>query len=170
MSSKVSRSNNTSVEPKVYVSKSLRFDVKNLEKKFYRADLEFYGIDHSGPSYEGRVFVNNPQANRKTPKTFKNGYFGSFYIFGHGGCFGDLGHCEIKGERRPYDLRPEHPLTPAYKRLIVTEQLKKMPRSTNEFTIYIVPVIRGDGRGMNKEDVENVVNLEKVSIITYNLG
>ena len=27
-----------------------------------RADLVFYGVDHSGPSYEARVFINNPAA------------------------------------------------------------------------------------------------------------
>ena len=157
------------MQPKIYVSKPLRLDVKKLDKKFYRADMEFYGIDHSGPSYEGRVFVNNPHANQKTPTTFKNGYFGSFHIFGHGGCFGDTGHCEVRRERRPYDVRPDHPLTPAYKRIIVTDQLKKMGKSTNEFTVYIVPVLNYDGADIAKEDIEAVVKVEKISIVAYNL-
>ena len=32
-----------------------------------RADLTFYGLDHSGPSYQVRVFFNNPNAGPDTP-------------------------------------------------------------------------------------------------------
>ena len=54
----------------------------------YRIGIEFHGLDHSGPSYEGMVFINNSEATLKTPTTIKNGYVGSYHIFGHGGCFG----------------------------------------------------------------------------------
>ena len=100
-------------KPKIYVSKPLYLDINKLENRFKRADIEFHGVDHSGASYEGRVFLNNPNANRTTIKTAPNGYVGSFYIFGHGGCYGNEGHCEVHNERRPYDRRPSSPLTPA---------------------------------------------------------
>ena len=77
---------------KVYVSKPIKIDFKNLENLFERADLEFYDIEHAESSFEGRVFLNNPDANINTEKTKENGYVDSFYVFSHGGCFGDAGH------------------------------------------------------------------------------
>ncbi len=65
--------------------------VNELPSQFSRADLEFIGVDHSGASYEARVFVNNPSADIGTQTNEANGYAGSYYIFGHGGCFGDIG-------------------------------------------------------------------------------
>src|SRR6185436_18305022 len=54
-----------------------------------RADLVFYGVDHAGPSYEARVFINNPNADADTERVDEQGYAGSFSVFGHNGCFGD---------------------------------------------------------------------------------
>ncbi len=96
--------------PKCYVSPSV--DLSALIPNFRRADLEFMEVDHSGASFEARVFIDNPTANQDTPKIPQAGYATSFYIFGHGGCFGDVGHCDIH-ERRLYDPRPTHQLTPA---------------------------------------------------------
>jgi tyrosinase len=149
-------------KPKPFVSKPLHLNVKTLENPFKRADIEIYGIDHSGSSYEGRVFLNNPDANHSTSKTRAKGYAGSFYIFGHGGCYGDVGHCEIHGDRRSYDYRPSHPLTPAYKRIIATDIIRQLGKKTSEFTITIVPVL---AKGTIITD--EVVKFERISIITY---
>jgi hypothetical protein len=63
-------------------------------QKSIKTTLVFQGINHAGPSYEGRVFLNNKRANEKTKTTSANGYAGSFFIFGHGGrCYGGSGHC-----------------------------------------------------------------------------
>ena len=35
---------------------------------FTRADLEFRGVDHSGPSYEARIFLDEPQRRRRNPQ------------------------------------------------------------------------------------------------------
>ena len=67
---------------------------KSSETQFARADLVFEGVDHSRASYEVRVFLNNPEATDATPKDPDRGYAGRFVVFGHGGCFGDAGHCE----------------------------------------------------------------------------
>ena len=103
--------------------------------------MEFHRVDHSADSYEGRVFLNNLNASQDTPKILKEGYVGSYHIFGHGGCYGDVGHCEIRRDRRPYDYRPPHQLTPLYKRLIVTDALRKFGKDTDKFTVTIVPVL-----------------------------
>src|SRR5258708_32136807 len=125
--------------PKRYVSSKIL--VKHLDGDFSRADLIFEGLDHSGPPYEGRVFLNNEGAHAGTPTTPENGYAGSFHIFGHGGCYGDdITHCQITGPRRPYDPRPGHPPTPARKVLIATGALKPACAKGNEKTVTIVPV------------------------------
>jgi hypothetical protein len=151
-------------EAKPYVSNPIFLNIKKLENSFYRADLEFHGVDHSAESYEGRVFINNRDANKTTAKTFANGYVGSFHIFGHGGCYGDVGHCEIRKDKRPYDQRPPHQLTPLYKRLIVTDDLRKLGKNTDKFIISIVPVLGG---GTIMKDVKDIVKLDRISLITY---
>jgi hypothetical protein len=152
-----------SQQPQPYISKPIRLNIKKLENPFYRADLEFHRVDHSADSYEGRVFLNNPNANQDTPKTLKEGYVGSYHIFGHGGCYGDDGHCEIRRDRRPYDYRPPHQLTPLYKRLIVTDALRKFGKDTDKFTVTIVPVLAGGSTMKN----EHIVKVDKISIVTY---
>jgi hypothetical protein len=150
--------------PKIYVSKEIEFDISKLEKEFYRADIEIYDVDHSGPSYEGRIFLNNQQANHNTELTLKNGYVGSYNIFGHGGCFGDLGHCDVPTERRMYDHRPSHQLRPQYKRIIITEALKEIGKTTSKFIITIVPYLYGEPPEGEPLDV---VKFQKIGIITY---
>src|SRR5690349_15704018 len=80
---------------------------------FTRADVVFTGVDHSGPSYEVRLYFNNVRADAATPRTPEEGYAGRFHVFGHGGCYGDVGHCDVPAPSAdPTDLRPSHPLTP----------------------------------------------------------
>jgi hypothetical protein len=149
---------------KKLVSGPLKFDIEKLDNTFYRVDLQFHGIDHSGPSYEGRIFINNPQADQNTPTTLENGYVGSYNIFGHGRCFGDVGHCEIRRAISPFDYRPSHPLTPAFKRIRITDQIKKIGNDRKEFVITIVPILSGS----LEDQTEDVVKLERISIVSYN--
>jgi hypothetical protein len=136
-----------------------------LDAAFVRADLVFDGLDHSGPSFEARIFINNPDADATTELTAQNHYAGRFHIFGHGGCFGDVGHCEVRGVPRPYDPRPAHPLTPMRKIVIATEALRReIKRSTKGLTLTIVPIVRS---GTERCDYENVLKFERVSVVTY---
>jgi hypothetical protein len=155
-----------SPRPKIYVSDPISLGLDKPAGTFYRIDLEIYGLDHGGASFEGRVFVNNQNANQDTPKTEEHGYVGSFYVFAHGGCFGDLGHCEVKMERRDYDLRPSHPLTDMFTRLIITEPLRRqIEKGQKEFVFTIVPVVKGGDPAMC--DFENVLKFERLSLVTY---
>lgn len=149
---------------KKVVSEPLKFDIEKLGDKLYRVDLQFHGIDHSGPSYEGRIFINNPQADQNTRITLENGYVGSYHIFGHGRCFGNVGHCDITGPVSPFDYRPSHPLTPAFKRIRITDQIKKIGKNKKELAITIVPILSGRVEDQTKD----VVKLERISIISYN--
>jgi hypothetical protein len=92
-------------------------------RPFARADLIFYDVDHSGPSFEARVFMDQRGVSHGADSTHR-AYVGSFFIFGHNGCFGDVGHCDIPTERDPFDLRPAHQLEPALRVLTVTDAVR----------------------------------------------
>lgn len=108
-----------------------------VTEEFPRADLIFLGVDHSGPSYEARIFFNNPQADISTALDLEQGYAGSFMVFGHGACYGEEGHCDPRSEYHDvFDLRPPHPLTPITRTVIVTEALRRL--ETEELTVTVV--------------------------------
>ena len=151
--------------PKVYHSKPIHFDIEKTDGKIQRADVELYGVNHSGMSYEGRIFLNNTTANQETPKTLDNGYAGSFFIFGHGGtCLGDVGHCVVRPNRRHYDLRRSHPLTPLYTRVIVTEVFEEIAKNNKEITISIVPVVTKTKKSYD----QSILKFQKLTLVTYN--
>lgn len=123
---------------------TVKLERPDPSQPFSRADLEFRGVDHSGPSYEGRVFFDNPSANESTPAEVDHGYAGSFHVFGHGGCFGELGHCDITpGGRGVYDRRLPHPLTPLFKTVIVTDALRRVLETGKgeTFTVTVAAVV-----------------------------
>src|SRR4051812_1990132 len=124
-----------------YTTKPVAIDFADPSHRLASADLEIIGIQHAEASYEGRVYFNNTKADASTPKTLEQGYAGSFHIFGHGGCFGDVGHCEINEKSDPFDLRDPHPLMPISKRIPVTEALKYYARANQPVTITVVPVV-----------------------------
>jgi hypothetical protein len=151
---------------KTYVSKELQLDISKLENDFKRADIEIHNVDHSGLSYEGRVFLNNPNASQKTKLTLDEGYVGSYHIFGHGGCYGDLGHCAIPKERGKYDFRPSHHLKPEYKRIIITDALRKLGKNTDKFIISIVPFVPSRTSESNSNS-RDIIKFDKIGIVTY---
>lgn len=91
---------------------------------FTRADLEIYGINHFRPSFTVHVYLNAPDTDELDPED--DSYAGSFSIFGHQRCSGDEGHCDVHRHLRRFDDRPSHPLTRAFKRVIVTEPLRRV--------------------------------------------
>jgi hypothetical protein len=111
---------------KHYVSSPLALPTTDGQlAPFERADLIFYGVDHSGPSYEARIFLNNGDAGFQTPCDTDNGYAGAFYVFGHGGCVGDEGHCDIDDRYEDeFDYRAPHPIQPWTKIVTVTHALR----------------------------------------------
>ena len=90
----------------------------------FRADLIFYGVDHSGSSFQARVYLDAPRADASSGRDDPR-YAGAFHVFGHGGCFGDEGHCDVPSEPGdPFDLELPHPLTPQTKVVDITEALR----------------------------------------------
>ena len=147
-----------------FVSSPIALD--RMGSGFHRADLVFYGLDHSGLSYEVRIFFNRPDATADTPKTAEQGYVRSFYLFGHGGCAGQPGHCDVPDSRRPFDRRPQHQLTPATRWVTVTEATRQAMAAGRELTVTLVPVVASASRARRDEDAD-IMALDHVSLVTY---
>lgn len=130
------------------------------DRPFERADLIFLGVDHSGDSFEGRVFFDPRGVGREAGLDHK-AYVGSFYILGHGGCFGDVGHCDIPAERDPFDLRPAHQLEPATRVLTVTDAVTGLLERGVE-AAKVTVVAQTEGRASNA-----VLAFDRVRLATY---
>jgi hypothetical protein len=145
---------------------SVPISLANLDARFQRADLVFHGLDHSGPSYEVRIFFNRPDATADTPLAPEQGYVRSFYLFGHGGCAGQPGHCHVPATRRPYDMRPPHQLTPATRWVTVTDATRRALAAGHELTVTLVTVVTSAGPAKPDEDAD-LMALQRVSLVTY---
>jgi len=133
------------------------------QPEFYRADLHFHRVEHRGDSYEGRIFFNAPDAGPETPAEVGAGYAGSLYVFGHGPCFGDEGHCEVPaGPIHPFDYRPPHQLNPQLRVVIVTDALRRVVEGgQSELHVAVVPIVApGEGAG-------DVLYFDELSLVTY---
>ena len=150
-------------------SHGLAFARDHLHRKdFNRADLIFEDVDHAGPSYEARVYLNNPNATADTAPTPENGYAGSFHIFGHGICLGDVGHCEVNDRgKAAYDFRLPHPLVPQQKTVVITDALKRiLDRDGKLEHVTIVPIAYGHPATGDK-DPEGFLKYAKIRLATY---
>jgi hypothetical protein len=146
----------------VFVSEPLPNPAAEGEPEFTRADLVFYGVDHSGPSFEARVYLNTPDADLSTPRDPEAGFAGSFTIFGHAGCAGDVGHCDVPtGPADPFDVRPPHAMTRQTKTVIITDALRRV--TAPELTITVVPVRPG---ALSAETVDALV-FDEFRVLTY---
>jgi hypothetical protein len=144
-----------------YLSSPIGLTPADIGTGYHRADLVFDGVDHSGGSFALRVFFNNPDATDKTELTGGNGYAGAVYVFGHGGCFGDEGHCDVPVSRRAFDRRPPHQLTPAKMWIEVTDSLRQAAQHQERLTVTVVPVMPGD------VPQDSPVPFQRVSLVTY---
>jgi hypothetical protein len=140
------------VTSKKYTSRPIPLTKEIRRAAFRHAELIFQNVDLSGPSYEGRVFFNNPAADAKTPQLPESGYAGKFTIFGAGRCWGDEGHCTVPESRREYDPRSPHQLTPRRVTLVVTQALLRAARETSRLNITVVPVVLAARERMGTRD------------------
>lgn len=136
---------------------------------FVRADLVFTGVDHSSTSYEVRTFLNNLEADETTARTVEQGYGGRFVIFGHGGCYGDVGHCDIPTEPRGHhDFRLAHPLAPQTKIVLVTTALEHVLQDgAGELTSVTLVPISKDPLRENRGLTDSLFKFDAVDLLTY---
>ena len=116
-----------------------------------RADLTFYGLDHSGPSYQVRVFFNNPDAGPDTPLSrAKNSPARSRYsLTAAASGRKDTATSGSRSARSTGARRPQ--LVPITRALTVTGAVRDLiHREMSSVTVTAVPVgppIRAGHRG-----------------------
>ena len=126
---------------------------------YQRADLEFHDVLHDGPSYHALVYFNNAAANAETGREVPE-FAGSFSLFAHGQCWGDLGHCDIPAEPlHRFDRRRPHPLTPIALTLEVTDALRAVTEPEVTVTVVCLPVV-----GADREDP---LRFGRLVLVTY---
>lgn len=138
------------------------------ESQFKRADLVFSNVKHGKESYEVWAYLNNPKASDRTPRDINKGYAGRFIVFGHGGCFGDRGHCDYSTRKySTYDLRYRHPLTPVTKIITVTRALNYVLDQDKWLqSVTLVPIIKRAKRKDSGRD-SSIMNFEDMALRLY---
>lgn len=149
-----------------YTSADLQLPRDENGVEFARADLRFLGVDHSGESYEGRIFLNNRAANLETPADGEHGYAGSIYIFGHGHCWGDEGHCSVPpGPLHGFDDRDPHHLVPEIHEVDITDSVRRLVGAgTATATVTVVPIVR---RGGAPQIDDEQLSFSELQLVTY---
>ena len=127
------------------------------------AELIFYGVDHSWRSYVADVFVGPEAVDSSAPATPEAGHAGSFEIFGHGGCFGGEGHCDVvERPADPFDNRAPHPLEGATIAVDVSEALARLAGPT--FVVTVIPIVPGTEELEEPEGQRDLLRIENVRL------
>jgi len=143
-----------------------RFHSKPLElpkpgHRFERADLVFYDTDHSGPTFEARIFIGAKPGLKSDAGVDHPAYAGSYHVFGHGGCYGEAGHCDIPVERDPFDYRPRHHLEPGVQVVTVTEAIERLVANGKEKAAVDVFALDPDGSPLK------ALSFSRLRLLTY---
>jgi hypothetical protein len=147
------------------ITKELDAHAAGPRHRYVRADLELRGVRHTGASFEVRVFFNNRKATRATPKNEQHGYAGSAWVFGHGRCYGDPGHCRVPESYRAEDRRRSHPLTPIDLQIDVYSALRAAVESSTRLWVTLVPVVQAANSAC---ELEEVLQFDSLALITHN--
>lgn len=126
-----------------YVSPPIKLTGAQAARKFTRADLIFYGVDGGGASFAANVFIDPAGTKPDQTPSRTAGYAGFFFILGHGGCFGDVGHCDVPHTRDPFEIGPPQGLIPQTKLVDITDELKASAHDT--ITVTVLATTRSAG-------------------------
>jgi hypothetical protein len=127
------------------------FDASKLESA-ERAELVFSGVEQAGPSFEGRVFLGNPDADETTPRTAEAGYAGSFHVYGYGSP-APPAVAEAQAEQRSGGP----PVAPIEKRVRADDPtLRAALEGSGELTVTVVPVPVDPGGALPDRPFETV--------------
>ncbi|HLJ90618.1 MAG TPA: hypothetical protein VKZ53_27670 [Candidatus Angelobacter sp.] len=142
----------------IFSSPPIPLELDSEGTDFKRADIEVLGLDQSGASFEGRIFLNNPGANLDTPTTPETGYAGAFHVYGYGTWPSDVGK-----NRETHLADSERVRAPIHKVVIATEALRRAAAQSRQVTVTIVPVYPGNpprdaAAGMKLEGVRIVMH------------
>lgn len=141
-----------------FVSGPIRLPADPKKLDFKRADIEVHGLEQAGPSFEGRIFLNNPNAELNTAPTRENGYAGSFHVYGYGIWPGDLEKESGRQAAKSDEVR-----APIHKTVIATEAIRDAARKGQDVTVTIVPVYPGNP----PRDASEALKLDDVKITIH---
>jgi hypothetical protein len=100
-------------------------------------------VEQAGPSFEGRVFLNRPDADETTPRTPDNGYAGSFHVFGYG-QHPPPAMADAKAAR----AAGTEPIAPIQKRVHADQDaVRAALNAADELTVTVVAVPADPGGG-----------------------
>jgi tyrosinase len=145
---------------------TMRVALGTVTAGFRVATLELQGVKPPKDSVEVRVFLDQEDADQRTPTQGNPRYAGSLYLFGHGHCFGAPGHCNPRLEPRDaYDLRPAHPLKPRTYRLDIAAALRRLVAATaaGPTTIELAFVVVD---ALGRQVPPGVVDFDSLSVVT----
>jgi hypothetical protein len=134
--------------------------VPRHEVPFASASLQFEQLRHDGPSFSVHLYFDNPGVEDEAGEGGK-GFAGSFVVFGHGDCWGDVGHCEVpEGPIAPYDDRPPHPLSPISLAVECTEALRALG-DVEQTTVTAL------AHSLDPEKKEEALRFGRLTLVTY---
>lgn len=144
----------------------IEIDLRHREANPLRVDLIFYDVDHKRDSYEGRIFLNQPDATSETPRDVEHGYAGSYWVFGHDRCAGDARHCDPSwGEADDaFDYRRAHHALPHTMTVEITDAVAAEAQQTDRIRLTVVAV-RADVAGANEQ--RPLIRFDQVRLVTY---
>jgi hypothetical protein len=117
-----------------------------------RAELVFGGVEQAGPSFEGRVFLNRPDADETTPPTPENGYAGSFHVFGYGQHLPPA-MAEAKAAR----AKDTGPIAPTQKRVHVNQEaVRAALHASDKLTVTVVAIPADPGGATPERPFQNM--------------
>jgi hypothetical protein len=141
-----------------YISAPIPLNLGSRKAGFERADIEIYGIDQSGASFEGRVFLNNPEATLATPLSLEHGYAGSFHVYGYG-----IWPADVASGPGGKPAASEGIRAPITKTVISTEAVRRAAAKSDQARVTVVPVFPGNP----PRDAGDAFKLEGVRIIIH---
>lgn len=115
---------------------------------FQRADIVVSGLEQAGPSYELRIFLNNPDADAGTEPNDDHGYAGSIYVYGYGQPPPGMG----QPDGQP-GARPRIPMT---RSVNATEAVRAAMAHGPDVSVTLVPV--------SYEDTDLDIDLDGVEV------
>jgi hypothetical protein len=116
-----------------------------------RADIVVSGLEQAGPSFELRIFLDNPDADAETEPTEDAGYAGSVYVYGYGR--------PPEGATAQSGLHPRIPMT---RYIMATDAIRAAAARGPAAAVTLVPVPFGElGAEIDLGDAEVSVRVNE---------
>ena len=140
-----------------FVSTPIKIDEKI--KAFRKAEIRLHWVPQLMRSCFIRAFLNQPGADAATPVHDNPNFAGYLAVFGHGGCYGGPGHCDLPpAQSRDYDRRPRSHNTPRNHRIDVTQCARRLLETADSLQITLLVI------GVDYQEELDLLKLEGVSL------